>query len=565
MCKIYSITGTVSGGVTVTGTLCGGGAYSVTLGLGENTSTPCLHPNSLSTEGVTISEVSACEAPTPTPTPVAPTPVAPTPTPVAPTPVAPTPTPTPVAPTPVAPTPTPTPVAPTPTPTPVAPTPTPVAPTPTPTPVAPTPTPTPVAPTPVGSTGVTNLMYIADTPFGPGNDWTLIVVAPSGGAAQVSFNGGSAWITSSVYNSTYGGFELKCQDGIGTQWGNGGCMPINGTGTLLIRARKVGDTSSKLFTIGQGEQVVGGDGFSFSYAAYCQGSNIHLTLASQYASNANNYQLSESQTNRIGVSLNGTPLTPIAAYSDGCHVSTCHWTRVFQKAVIATSSFPLTAVFSDSTNTVAPWSSAIFVGSIGDPCVTTLPPTPVAPTPASPVPTPVAPTPVAVVPVTATANPDNYNVNLNTPFVGNVSINDINCSGNTSTVKVITTFATNGTAVMQPSGSFVYTPNLNFLGRDSFKYGIFCNGVLKSSTTVSITVSTTDPCFGLSNSAEWRYTGVKDCDNGLELRRYQNMNPCYKSTDQFQWTITGRCKKEIPCPEQGKCYEEHPKCNKCGS
>ena len=51
--------------------------------------------------------------PCPTPTPVAPTPVAPTPTPVAPTPVAPTPTP--VAPTPVAPTPTP--VAPTPTPT----------------------------------------------------------------------------------------------------------------------------------------------------------------------------------------------------------------------------------------------------------------------------------------------------------------------------------------------------------------------------------------------------------------------------------------------------------------
>ena len=52
-----------------------------------------------------------------------------------------------------------------------------------------------------------------------------------------------------------------------------------------------------------------------------------------------------------------------------------------------------------------------------------------------------------------------------------------------------TSLPANGTLTLNPSGSFTYTPNLNFVGEDSFTYEARDDSGLRSSeATVTITV-----------------------------------------------------------------------------
>lgn len=384
---------------------------------------------------------------------------------------------------------------------------------------------------------VTNLLYIPDTPFGPGNDWTLIVVCPPTGSGQVSFNGGSTWISSSTYNTTYHGFELKCQDGAGTQWGQGDCSPIMGTGFGVVRARKQGESDFKLFTLGQGEQNVGGDGYAYAYSAFCNGPNIFVSFAVQYATTGpNNYQLDSAKTERITLSINGINIAPLEPYSDGCLALTCHWTLPFAAQSIPIGNFPLNLVFGDSTGTVASWSTTVSAGNIGDPCFSTTVPTP---------------TPVAG--PTASAVSDNFTAYSGVQKTLNVAANDTACSSG-STTYVLLTPAVNGSATLSSSGSLVYTSGANFVGVDSMDYGIFCAGVLRSRARVKITVTSNNPCYGQSICPEWVNTGVTECNNGLESTRFMNVNPCAVITDQFEWRITGKCRKKVPCPPDAPCH-----------
>ena len=89
---------------------------------------------------------------------------------------------------------------------------------------------------------------------------------------------------------------------------------------------------------------------------------------------------------------------------------------------------------------------------------------------------------------TSTANPDTYNsvvpcatapcvpLNVSTPAKG-VIANDVNVFN----VKVLTA-PTQGTLILNPDGTFVYTPNAGWSGSDSFIYmangnaGITCSG-----------------------------------------------------------------------------------------
>ncbi len=388
---------------------------------------------------------------------------------------------------------------------------------------------------------VTNLIYIPDTPFGPGNSWTLIVVAPPGGAGQVSFNGGTTWITSSVYNSVYGGFELKCQDGIGTQWANSTCMPINGTGFSVVRARKQGESSHRLIAIGQGEQNPGADGWAYAYSAYCSGANIVVTFAVQYATDgANNYQLTQAATQRIRLSINEANIVAVSEYVDACTLS-CHWTRVFATQSIPVSNFPLRAVFSDSTSTVSSWVSTILAGNIGDPCVVTTP----------------VPTPVPVI-STATANVDTLIADTATASTVNVSTNDTQCSSGVRSF-VILNNAVNGTATITSQGLLTYTSVANFVGNDVVHYGLFCSGVLASRSRVNISVVNNNECYGESICPVWVSTGVKDCQDGLEITRYVNTNDCANLDDNYEWRVTGKCKKNCP---GGPCSPT-PVCGGC--
>jgi len=64
---------------------------------------------------------------------------------------------------------------------------------------------------------------------------------------------------------------------------------------------------------------------------------------------------------------------------------------------------------------------------------------------------------------------DSYQISINTPLNGDVTINDTYPGGS---VFVNTAIPSNGTLVFNPNGSFTYTPNQGFDGEDSFTYTV---------------------------------------------------------------------------------------------
>jgi VCBS repeat-containing protein len=91
---------------------------------------------------------------------------------------------------------------------------------------------------------------------------------------------------------------------------------------------------------------------------------------------------------------------------------------------------------------------------------------------------------------TPVANPDAYSVTedreLRTPGPG-VLANDIDPDGDTLTA-VLASGPANGTLVLNPDGSFTYTPNPNFNGTDAFTYQASDGVSLSAPVTVALTV-----------------------------------------------------------------------------
>ncbi|MFO6428586.1 tandem-95 repeat protein [Erythrobacter sp. W302b] len=105
-----------------------------------------------------------------------------------------------------------------------------------------------------------------------------------------------------------------------------------------------------------------------------------------------------------------------------------------------------------------------------------------------------------------TAVADTFSMNENTALNGNILTNDVDPDGDALT-PLITRGPNNGTVLLNSAtGAFVYTPNSNFFGSDSFDYTI-SDGSLTSSTTVSITViDVNDPPVGSADT----YTTAED-------------------------------------------------------
>ena len=105
------------------------------------------------------------------------------------------------------------------------------------------------------------------------------------------------------------------------------------------------------------------------------------------------------------------------------------------------------------------------------------------------------------------ANNDNYSVNMNTVLsiaASGVLVNDFDSDGDGITAHLVTP-TTHGIIVLNPDGSFIYTPNHDYYGPDSFTY-YASDGLLNSSAaTVTITVVRTDT----DNDGAWDDT---DCD-----------------------------------------------------
>ena len=77
---------------------------------------------------------------------------------------------------------------------------------------------------------------------------------------------------------------------------------------------------------------------------------------------------------------------------------------------------------------------------------------------------------------TPNAQNDATTTAMNTAVNGNVSLNDSDLDVGQMLSFSKTINATHGTAVLQTNGLYVYTPQLNFVGRDSFQYQVCDNG-----------------------------------------------------------------------------------------
>lgn len=97
---------------------------------------------------------------------------------------------------------------------------------------------------------------------------------------------------------------------------------------------------------------------------------------------------------------------------------------------------------------------------------------------------------ITVVPVNdaPSAEDDSYTTPENTELNGNVVDNDSDIDGDDLTVTLVTD-VTNGTLVLNPDGSFTYTPDAGFVGIDTFVYEVCDGDGLCDQATVTITVT----------------------------------------------------------------------------
>ena len=116
---------------------------------------------------------------------------------------------------------------------------------------------------------------------------------------------------------------------------------------------------------------------------------------------------------------------------------------------------------------------------------------------------------------------------INTPVNGNASTNDNLPSGGTYTYTV-TTLPANGSVVMNPDGTYTYTPNTGFTGTDTFTYQV-CNQVGQCSTA-TVTVTVLPPPVAVIDSA---VTPINTPVNGIA-----STNDNLPSGGTYTYTVT---------------------------
>lgn len=83
---------------------------------------------------------------------------------------------------------------------------------------------------------------------------------------------------------------------------------------------------------------------------------------------------------------------------------------------------------------------------------------------------------------------DTYNINEDNPLNGDVSTNDMDVDGPSETITVSMN-PTNGNLMLNPDGTFTYTPNPNFNGTDQFTYQYCDGGTPNQCDQASVTVN----------------------------------------------------------------------------
>ncbi len=106
---------------------------------------------------------------------------------------------------------------------------------------------------------------------------------------------------------------------------------------------------------------------------------------------------------------------------------------------------------------------------------------------------------VADVPPVAVA--DQFVDGENTVLTGNVLTNDTDSQGNAFTA-VLQSQPANGTLTLNSNGSFTYTPNINFIGVDTFTYADNDGVATGNTATVTITISRQPEQFDFTYASE---------------------------------------------------------------
>ena len=128
-----------------------------------------------------------------------------------------------------------------------------------------------------------------------------------------------------------------------------------------------------------------------------------------------------------------------------------------------------------------------------------------------------------------------------TPAEGNVLDNDSDPNGDNLTVNTSPVLSpTNGTLILNPDGSYIYTPDARFEGIDTFEYEVCDDGVPSLCTTALVFITVEKPpldipqIFGGPNNPSWYIEGIEEYPNNhvqvfnrwgnqvFELKGYDN-------------------------------------------
>lgn len=111
----------------------------------------------------------------------------------------------------------------------------------------------------------------------------------------------------------------------------------------------------------------------------------------------------------------------------------------------------------------------------------------------------------------ATVNHDNYTGTYNTPYSGNVSSNDIQCTGENNYFEQFGSI-TGGTLVFNVNGTFTFTPTGAFNSIASFTYRLRCGSTLETSEIIgtgTVSINYYNICNGAV--ANWVLSGATRC------------------------------------------------------
>ena len=123
----------------------------------------------------------------------------------------------------------------------------------------------------------------------------------------------------------------------------------------------------------------------------------------------------------------------------------------------------------------------------------------------------------------ANAVNDNFTGVYNTAYVGNVTLNDIACTGENNYIVVSNVIG--GSVVIENTGAFVFTPTTNYNGVASFTYTRKCGASSETAEVIAsanVNINYFNACNGVT--ANYQDNGVVRCQNCVNEKQRIDLN-----------------------------------------